>query len=104
MSPAAFIRFQISIDASRWSASLVRMNRSKETLSRSCIAWKVSELRSASSAVGTPSLSAVCAIFRPCTSVPVRKRTSYPSSRLNRAIASVAVFSYAWPMCGAPLG
>jgi hypothetical protein len=37
MSPEAFIRFQISIDASRWSASEVRMNRSNEMPSRSCI-------------------------------------------------------------------
>jgi hypothetical protein len=40
-----------------------------------------------------PSAAAVCAIFRPCTSVPVRKRTSNPSSRLNRAMESVAIFS-----------
>ena len=56
MSPAAFIRFQISIDASMWSASVVRMKRSNEMPSFSCIAWKTSELRSASSAVGMPSV------------------------------------------------
>ena len=69
------------------------MNRSNETLSRSCIRWKTSELRRASSAVGMPSAAAVSAILSPWTSVPVRKRTSKPSSRLNRAIASVAMYS-----------
>ena len=76
-----------------WSASVVRMKRSKEMPSFSCIAWNTSELRRARSAVGMPSAAAVCAIFRPCSSVPVRNRTSKPSSRLNRAIASVAMFS-----------
>ena len=69
------------------------MNRSKEMLSRSCIRWNTSELRRASSAVAMPSAAAVSAILSPCTSVPVRKRTSNPSSRLNRAIASVAMYS-----------
>ena len=72
MSPAASIRFQISIDASMWSASVVRMKRSNDAPSFSCIAWNASELRRASSAVGMPSAAAVCAIFRPCSSVPVR--------------------------------
>jgi hypothetical protein len=33
MSPAAFIRFQMSMEASMWSSSVVRMNRSNEMLS-----------------------------------------------------------------------
>ena len=93
MSPASVIRCQIAFDASRWSASVVRMNRSKEMPSFSCRRWNTSELRRASSAVGMPSASAVWAIFRPCSSVPVRNRTSNPSSRLNRAMASVAMYS-----------
>ena len=35
-------------------------------------------------------LTAVCFILRPCSSVPVRKNTSLPSSRSKRAMASVA--------------
>ena len=93
MSPAACIRRQISLDASWWSASVVRMNRSKEMFSFSCRRWNTSELRRASSAVGMPSAAAVSTILRPCSSVPVRNRTSKPSSRLNRAIASVAMYS-----------
>ena len=38
-----------------WSASVVRMNRSKEMLSFSCSRSNTSELRRASSAVGMPS-------------------------------------------------
>ena len=104
MSPLASIRFQISADASRWSASVVRMNRSKEMFSCSCSRSNTSELRRANSAVGIPSAAAVSAIFRPCSSVPVMYSTSNPSSRLKRAIASVAMYSYACPMCGAPFG
>ncbi|CFS49844.1 Uncharacterised protein [Mycobacterium tuberculosis] len=37
MSPAADIRRQSSLDASWWSASVVRMNRSKEMFSASCM-------------------------------------------------------------------
>ena len=63
MSPASFIRRQISSEARKWSASLVRMNRSNETSRRSCMRWNISELVRASSAVGTPSLAAVSDIF-----------------------------------------
>ena len=59
MSPAASIRRQMSLDASWWSASVVRMNRSKEMFSFCCRRWKTSELRRASSAVGMPSAAAV---------------------------------------------
>lgn len=72
MSPAASIRFHISIDASMWSASVVLMNRSNDAPSRSCIFWNASELRRARSSVGIPSVAAVWAIFSPCSSVPVR--------------------------------
>jgi hypothetical protein len=54
---------------------------------------KIAAFLSASAATGMPALSAVCFIFRPCSSVPVRKNTSRPSSRSNRAIASVAMAS-----------
>ena len=54
MSPVASIRRHISLEASWWSASVVRMNRSKEMFSFSCRRWNTSELRRASSAVGMP--------------------------------------------------
>ncbi len=72
---------------------MVRMNRSYEMFSRLSMASNTSELRDASSVTGMPSFAAVCCIFRPCSSVPVRKRTSKPSRRLNRAIASVEMYS-----------
>ncbi len=50
-------------------------------------------LRSASAFGLKPSLTAVCFILRPCSSVPVRKNTSLPSSRSKRAMASVAMAS-----------
>ncbi len=60
---------------------------------RPAISRKRLELRSASSRGVMPSLTAVCFIFRPCSSVPVRKYTSLPSSRSKRAMASVAMAS-----------
>ena len=68
--------FQMAMDASTWSASVVLMNRSNEMPSFSCMAWKASEFLRASSEVGMPSAAAVCAILRPCSSVPVRNLTS----------------------------
>jgi hypothetical protein len=41
----------------------------------------------------TFSLAAVCSILMPCSSVPVRKNTARPSSRMKRAMASVAMAS-----------
>jgi len=69
------------------------MKRSKEMFSRSSIALKRPALRVASSAGDSPSLCAVWIIFSPCSSVPVRKNTSLPSSRWKRASASVAIAS-----------
>ncbi|SKU34843.1 Uncharacterised protein [Mycobacteroides abscessus subsp. abscessus] len=48
------------------------MNRSKEMLSVRCSASNTSELRRASCAVGISAAAAVCATFKPCSSVPVR--------------------------------
>lgn len=93
MSPLSAIRCQIALLASRWSASVVRMNRSKEMFSDLSMASNTPELRAARSRTSRPSFAAVCCIFRPCSSVPVRKYTSKPSRRLNRAIASEEMYS-----------
>ena len=47
--------------------------------------------------------AAVFSAFWPCSSTPVRKKTSYPCSLLYRAIMSAAMVVYAWPMCGTSL-
>ena len=69
------------------------MKRLNDTFNRSPIALKRPELRAANSCTVRFSRSAVCTIFRPCSSVPVRKNTSLPSSRWKRASASVAIAS-----------
>jgi len=69
------------------------MKRSKETLRRWSISLKRAALRVASSAGVMFSFCAVWIIFWPCSSVPVRKNTSLPSSRWKRASASVAIAS-----------
>ena len=92
MSPVAAIRFQISVDARLWSSSEVRMNRSK--LDPSPL-QRLELVGVARRELGRrmPSRCAVCCIFCPCTSVPVRKRTSKPSRRLKRASASAEMYS-----------
>jgi len=82
--------------------SVVRMNWSHEKLYTGSSARKVSETRSANACGVSPAASADCCTFCPCSSVPVRKSTSWPSSRLKRAITSHASVVYAWPMCGWP--
>ena len=62
-------------------------------IERFTMAWKRGTLRSTSSRGVTFSLAAVCSILMPCSSVPVRKNTSRPSSRMKRAMASVAMAS-----------
>ena len=73
--------------------SVVRMNRSKEMFEPVVQALEDAGVEPGELARSESFAAAVSAILRPCSSVPVRKRTSKPSSRLNRAIASVAIFS-----------
>ena len=47
-----------------------------------------------------PAASAWSATFWPCSSVPVRKYTSSPRRRCQRASASAVMVLYAWPRCG----
>ena len=65
----------------------------RQFLSVSAKARKRAELRSASSCGVMPSAVAVCCILMPCSSVPVRNQVSLPSSRAQRAIASVVIIS-----------
>eukprot|EP00966_Prymnesium_polylepis_P180777 4186895-Prymnesium_polylepis.2 len=62
----------------------------------------VSDTRSAKACGVSPAALADCSTFWPCSSVPVRKCTSWPSSRLKRATTSHVSEVYAWPMCGTP--
>ena len=73
MSPAFSIRSQIAADERRCRSSVVRMKSSLEQSIRFTMAWKRGTLRSTSWARRHPSFTAVCCIFWPCSSVPVRK-------------------------------
>ena len=79
------------------------MKKSLETFSRGMSSMKRGALRSTSSCGVTPSRSAASATGSPCSSVPVRKKTSSPRWRMWRAITSAAIVEYAWPRCGAAL-
>ena len=76
------------------------MKSSFEMLSRSHAWLKSGAMLSANSLGLVPAASAACWIFRPCSSVPVRKYTSSPSMRCHRASASLTIVVYAWPRCG----
>jgi ribosomal protein L37AE/L43A len=47
--------------------------------------------------------SAACSTLVPCSSVPMRKKTSSPRCRWNQAATSAAAVVWACPMCGASL-
>ena len=66
-------------------------------------ASNLAALRSASSCGVIPSRSAAFSIGSPCSSVPVRKKTSSPRCRMCRASTSAAIVEYAWPRCGSAL-
>ncbi len=68
-APPDFLR------GAKWRGSVVRMKSSCEHSAAPASASNA-ELLSGSSAAVMPCLAAVCCIFRPCSSVPVRKYTS----------------------------
>ncbi len=76
MSPAASMRRQSSETDALWRASVVRMKSSLEQLSEVAISWNFGVICAMYSAAVTPALRAVCWIFWPCSSVPVRNSTS----------------------------
>ena len=73
------------------------MKKSLVALSNGASALKRSAFLSASSRGVTPAASAASATGSPCSSVPVRKKTSSPRWRMCRAITSAAIVVYAWP-------
>ena len=76
------------------------MKKSLVASTRSARSRKRSALRSASSRGVMPTRSAACATGSPCSSVPVRKKTSSPRWRMWRASTSAAIVVYAWPRWG----
>ena len=66
-------------------------------------ASNLAAFRSASSCGEIPSRSAAVSIGSPCSSVPVRKKTSSPRWRMCRASTSAAIVEYACPRCGSAL-
>ena len=91
MSPLA-ARIRHSADAaSRWRASVVRMNTSLLTPIASTMRRNRPETSSAKSLGDNPASRAAFSTFWPCSSVPVRNSTCSPSKRWNRAIMSAAI-------------
>src|SRR5205085_661406 len=69
---------------------IVRMESSLLML-RSCVSSRqAGEMRSQNACGAMPAARADCSTFWPCSSLPVRNLTRYPSSRINRASASHA--------------
>jgi hypothetical protein len=60
-------------------------------------------MRSTNSFGDVSASRAVRSIFRPCSSVPVRKNTSSPARRCQRASASATIVVYACPRWGLAL-
>jgi hypothetical protein len=80
-SPAACARRTISADATAWSGSVVRMNRSALIPKRSKVACQVAAHGSISSRGSIPNSRASRSTLAECSSMPVRKRVSCPSRR-----------------------
>ena len=80
-----------SATLSVWRGSEVRMKKSLVASMIGISSWNFSALRSASSCGVIPSRSAAISIGSPCSSVPVRKKTSSPRWRMWRARMSAAI-------------
>ena len=90
--------FEIYEDGVKQKISSFRFESTSTTSQASAkravpIAANCAAVRSASCRGVRPSPAAVRCIFWPCSSIPVTNKTSNPSSRLKRAIASVAIRS-----------
>ena len=83
--------------------SVVRMKSSLEKFIRAASSRKLPDTRSVKACGSRPAAAAAFSTFCPCSSVPVRNLTVWPSSRLNRASTSQASVVYMWPMCGTSL-
>ena len=73
------------------SGSVVRMKKSLVALTVLASSLKRTALRSPSSRGVMPSFSAAWVTGSPCSSVPVRKKTSSPRWRMCRASTSAAI-------------
>jgi hypothetical protein len=73
------------------SGSVVRMKKSFVTLSSAASSLNLTAWRSPSSRGVMPSFSAAWVTGSPCSSVPVRKKTSSPRWRMCRARTSAAI-------------
>ena len=83
---------QISCAARWWRGSVVRMKSSFEMCrSRAHLPERGSRPRRQTRVVSLPAFCAARSTFCPCSSVPVRKNTSSPSRRRDRAIASATI-------------
>jgi hypothetical protein len=81
----------ISATLASCRGSEVRMKKSLVAPIRSAIASNLGALRSASSFGVIPAFSAASSTGSPCSSVPVRKKTSSPRWRMCRASTSAAI-------------
>ena len=93
----------ISATRSVWRGSEVRMKKSLVASMIGISSSNFAALRSTSSCGVTPSRSAAVSIGSPCSSVPVRKKTSRPRWRMWRARTSAAIVEYACPRWGSAL-
>ena len=91
MSPLAAIRSHRAAQARLCRSSVVRMKSSLEMSSAAAMARNCAETSSANACGANPASRAVFSTFCPCSSVPVRNKTSLPSSRAQRATTSAAM-------------
>ncbi len=91
MWPASAIRRQSSVQERLCRSSVVRIQSSYDTPILSDMSRKSAETLSVKLCGSVPASAAARSTFWPCSSVPVRKNTSHPSSRLKRASTSVAI-------------
>ena len=73
-----------------WRGSVVRMKSSFEISRRFHSACHFGAIRSHHSWGEMPAWRARRSMFTPCSSVPVRKKTSAPARRFQRAMVSAA--------------
>ncbi|MOA43039.1 hypothetical protein D3C78_1651500 [compost metagenome] len=81
MSPWSNRRLKTLWTAFSWKSSVVRMKRSYFTPSFSQVLMNWGVIRSTNSRGVMPSAAAAFSILTPCSSTPVRKKTSSPRSR-----------------------
>jgi hypothetical protein len=100
----ACARRTISVAATAWSGSVVRMNRSAVMPKRSNVAFHVAAQGSISSCGSIPFSLASRSTLAECSSKPVRKRVSRPSRRWYRAMTSAPIASNSECSAGRSLG